>query len=157
MIKRIAAAALLAAASQAQAYCVFNELKDRTVVVDQETHPDALRDERRFRGSIAPGASKCCKWQELDCNPLGRENSLVKLGITVAGEPTYECSVPEGTVSDVKVTGAGTIRIQHNPNAKSAYPYIVRIRAKDKDLTGPRGVACTEPKPRQDAAPKGKK
>jgi hypothetical protein len=146
MIKPLAIAALLLASANAHAYCVFNDLKDRGVVVEQATHPDALRDERRFRGTIAPGQSKCCNFHELDCNPLGRENSLVKLGITIAGEPTYECSVPAETVSDVKVTGAGTIRIQNNPNPKSSNPYIIRIRAKDKDLTGPRGVPCTIPR-----------
>ena len=141
----IAAALALFGAAQAHAYCVYNELKDREVVVEQERHPDDLRNDRRFRGSIAPGASKCCHFHELDCNPLGRENSIVKLGISIPGEPLYECAVPAGTTSDVKVTGAGTIRIQMNPR-KSAFPYIIRIRAKDKDLTGPSGVSCTEPK-----------
>jgi hypothetical protein len=157
MIRSIAIAAALLASTHAQAYCVYNELKDREVLVDQEMHPDPLRDDRRFRGTIAAGASKCCNFHELDCNPGGRANSLVNLGITLPGEPVYECAFPPGTLSNAKVTGAGTIRIQHNPNAKSANPYIIRIRTADKDLTGPRGVPCTEPKPKAAPPAKGKK
>ena len=37
---------------------------------------------------------------------------------------------PIVTLADVKVTGAGTIRIQRNPR-KSAFPYIVRVRTHD--------------------------
>lgn len=157
MIKWIAAAAALLASMQAHAYCVFNDLKDREVRVEQPTHPDPLRDERRLRASIPPGGSKCCQFHELDCNPLGRANSLVNLGITIPGEPIYECAFPPGTVTDVKVTGTGTIRIQPNPNSKSADPYIIRIRTQDKDLSGPRGVPCTVPKAKTLPQPKGKK
>ena len=148
MIKAIAIAGALLAAAHAHAYCIYNELNDREVKIEQETHPDPLRDDRRFRGTIPPGGSKCCKFHELDCNPFGRNNSVVNVAVWIPGEPVYECSFPPGTQSNVKVTGAGTIRIQRNPNPKSANPYIVRIRAHDKDLTGPRGVPCSESKPK---------
>jgi hypothetical protein len=157
MIRSIAIAATLFAATHAQAYCVYNDTRDRDVKVEQETHPDSLRDERRFRGTIPPGGSKCCNFHELDCNPRGRNNSLVNLGVSIPGDPVYECAFPPGTTVDIKVTGSGTIRVQHNPNSKSANPYIVRIRTQDKDLTGPRGVPCTEPKPKSAPPPKGKK
>ena len=138
----------LFASSEARAYCIHNQLTDRDVKVEQGRHPDALRDDRRTRITLKPGASKCCKFHELDCNPLGRNNSVVNLAITVPGEPPHECSFPPGANPSVKVTGAGTIRILPNPNTKSANPYIVRIATHDKDLTGPRGVPCAEHKPK---------
>jgi hypothetical protein len=146
MIKRIAFVCALLASPQAGAYCIQNQLTDRDVAVEQEHHPDFLRDERRMRATLKPGESTCCKSHELDCNPLGRDNSVVNLAITLPGEPLYECAFPPG--AGVKVTGSGTIRILPNPNKKSSNPYIVRIGTNDKDLTGPSGVPCLEPKPK---------
>ena len=140
--KALFAAALLAGAPQAHAYCVYNET-DREVTVVQEHHPNASRDERRLNQTVAPKTRVCCQSHKLDCNPEGRENSVVGLAIVIPGEPSYGCGFPEGSET-AKVTGAGTIRIL--PNArKSAFPYVVRVRTHDgKDITGPRGVACTE-------------
>jgi hypothetical protein len=129
---------VLCAAVDARAYCVYNQLADREIVVAQETHPDPLRDDRRFRATIKPGASQCCEFHRLDCNPGGRENSVVNLSIAIPGEPAYECGFP---------AGAGTIRILRNPRPKSAAPYVVRILTHDRhDLTGPKGLACPESK-----------
>lgn len=144
---RVALAALLALASlamrPAHAYCVYNQLKDRSVTVEQESHPDPLREEHRLRVTLAPGESRCCRFHSLDCNPEGRQNSVVNLAIRIAGTPAYECGFPQGAEPDVKVTGGGTIRVLPNPRRHSAYPYIVRVRTHDrKDLTGPRGLAC---------------
>jgi len=147
MIARCLVGLLLAAAclapSRVMAYCVYNQLPDRSVTVEQEKHPDALRDERRMRATLAPGQSRCCKFHSLDCNPEGRQDSVVRLAIRVPGEPAYECGYPEGAQPNVKVTGGGTVRILPNPRKSSAYPYIVRVRTHDrKDLTGPRGLTC---------------
>jgi hypothetical protein len=146
---------LMLGAAQASAYCIHNQLKDRDVSVEQETHPDALRDDRRMRVTLKPGESKCCQFHELDCNPGGRSNSVVKLFVQIPGTPEYECA-PPGPDPLLKVTGSGSIRIQPNPR-KSANPYIVRIATLDKDLTGPSGVPCQEPKSKQVSPPKGKK
>ncbi|HEX7607257.1 MAG TPA: hypothetical protein VF348_11140 [Usitatibacter sp.] len=146
---------LMLGAAQARAYCIHNQLKDRDVSVEQETHPDALRDDRRMRVTLKPGESKCCQFHELDCNPEGRSNSVVKLLVQIPGTPEYECT-PPGPDPLLKVTGSGSIRIQPNPR-KSANPYIVRIGTLDKDLTGPLGVPCQEPKSKQVSPPKGKK
>jgi hypothetical protein len=146
MIRLLALAACLLASTQAAAYCVHNQLKDREVSVEQETHPDKLRDERRFRATLKPGQTQCCKFHNLDCNPGGRDNSVANLAIRIPGEPAYECGFPEGAEPNVKVTGNGTVRILANPR-QSAYPFIVRIRTHDrKDLTGPRGLTCPEAK-----------
>ncbi|MGZ5662742.1 MAG: hypothetical protein ACXWG6_15355, partial [Usitatibacter sp.] len=119
------------------------------VVVLQEPHPDPARDERRFRATLKPGESRCCPFHRLDCNPEGRDNSVVNLAITIPGDPAYHCGFPEGAEPNVKVTGAGTIRILRNPRAKSASPYIVRVRTQDRhDLTGPKGLACPASKPK---------
>jgi hypothetical protein len=145
MIKWIVLACGLFASAGAQAYCVYNQLPDRTITVEQEPHPDSLRNERRFRATLQPGASQCCPFHRLDCNPRGRDNSVVNLAIIIPGEPVYQCGFPEGAQPNVKVTGAGSIRVLRNPRAKSAYPYIVRVRTHDRqDLTGPRGLACPE-------------
>jgi len=137
---------VLCAAVDAHAYCVYNQLADREIVVEQETHPDPLRDDRRLRATIKPGTSQCCEFHHLDCNPGGRENSVVNLSITILGELAYECGFPAG-FKNVKVTGAGTIRILRNPRPKSAVPYVVRILTHDRqDLTGPTGLACPESK-----------
>ena len=56
----------------------------------------------------------------------------------------YACGYPEGAEPLVKVTGGGTLRIMRNPRSRSAYPYVVRVRTHDKDLTGPRGLVCPE-------------
>ena len=147
MIRFALAALLLSIASQANAYCVHNQT-DRVVTVLQERHPDSMRNDRRLDRTLAPGASACCEFHKLDCNPEGRANSVVNLEVRIAGEPPYACGFPAGAEPNVKVTGAGTIRILPNPR-RSAFPYVVRVRTHDrKDLTGPRGVACTEPKPK---------
>jgi hypothetical protein len=144
--RHVAGAVLaLAAAGEARAYCVYNQLKDREITVEQEPHPDKLRDERRFRATLAPGRSQCCKLHALDCNPGGRDNSVVNLAIRISGAPAYHCGFPEGSEPNVKVTGNGTVRVMANPRDASAYPYIVRVRTHDrKDLTGPRGLPCPE-------------
>lgn len=131
------------AAGHAHAYCIYNNLKDRSVRVEQETHPDPVRDEHRLRATLAPGQSRCCKFHSLDCNPEGRQNSVVNLAIRIEGTPAYECGYPAGAEPNVKVTGGGTVHVLPNPRHPSAYPYIVRVRTHDrKDLTGPRGLAC---------------
>lgn len=150
-MRRFAAAALLACATGAHAYCVQNQLAHRTVRVEQEPHPDKLREERTFRHTLAPGQRRCCHFKNLDCNPLGRRDAIVSLEVTIPGEPAYHCGYPEGAEPSVKVTGGGTIRIQDNPRRRSASPYIVRVRTHDKDITGPRGLACPQATP-----PKGK-
>jgi hypothetical protein len=145
-------AALLAcgATASAHAYCVQNELRDRPVVIEQEPHPDALRRDRIFRHTLAPGERQCCRFHDLDCNPGGRQNSVVNLAVRIPGEPAYACGFPPGAEPNVKVTGGATMRIVPNPRRRSAVPYVVRVRTHDrKDLTGPRGLACPE-------LPKGK-
>jgi len=72
---------------------------------------------------------------------------VVNLAVTIPGTPDYSCGFPEGAEPNVKVTGAGTIRILPNPRAKSSLPYIGRVRTHDRhDLTGPKGLACPESK-----------
>jgi len=143
MIRRTVLALLVLVAGPAHAYCVYNQLPDREVRVEQEPHPDSLRNERRLRSVLKPGENRCCPFHRLDCNPGGRNNSVVNLAVIVSGEPAYECGFPEGAEPNVKVTGAGTIRILRNPRPKSAYPYIVRVRTHDRqDLTGPKGLTC---------------
>jgi hypothetical protein len=145
MIHRILVALFVFAAAPAHAYCIYNQLPDRAVTIEQEPHPDKLRDERRLRATLKPGASHCCAFHRLDCNPGGRNNSVVNIAVTIPGEPAYECGFPEGAAPNVKVTGSGTIRILRNPRMKSAYPYIVRVRTHDRqDLTGPKGLICPE-------------
>ena len=142
------AAAIACVPMGAGAYCIYNQI-DRPVRVEQETHPDKLRDDRRLRATILPGGSQCCRPHELDCNPLGRNNSVLHLAITIPGDPPYACGFPAGTEPNVKVTGAGTIRVQRNPRRKSADPYIVRVRTHDgQNITGPRGLVCPEFQPK---------
>ncbi|MGZ5033416.1 MAG: hypothetical protein ACXWAC_09480 [Usitatibacter sp.] len=139
--------ALLALAAPAHAYCVYNQLGTRDIdVAQEEPHPDRLRDERRLKALIKPGQRRCCAFHNLDCNPGGRDNSVVNLAITIPGEPAYQCGFPPGSEPNVKVTGNGTVRVQPNPRrSKSAWPYVVRVRTQDRqDLTGPRGIACPE-------------
>ena len=151
----VASLLLLALAPEARAYCIYNETKDRGVVIEQETHPDELRNDRRMRVTLAPGARQCCDFHQLDCNPGGRENSTVGLIVTIAGEPQYLCATDHRDPF-VKVTGAGTIRIQPNPR-RSSNPYIARIYTREgKDLTGPAGLACPEWAPKPESNPKGK-
>ena len=153
----LALLSLTALAPAANAYCVYNELKNRDVVIEQEEHPDPLRNDRRMRVTLAPGKNQCCQFHQLDCNPLGRENSVVGLGIVIAGDPEYTCGLADRKEPLVKVTGAGTIRIQPNPR-KSSNPYITRVYTREgKDLTGPAGLACVESKPKAvEPKPKGK-
>ena len=141
MTPRLLFAALaLAGACDAGAYCIYNDLHDRSLQVTQDHHPNSMRDERRFKVGLRPGEHACCKFHDLDCNPEGRNNSVVGLELRIVGDPEYVCGD-----AHVKVTGNGTIRIQPNPR-RSASPYILRMRTQDKDITGPRGVACTETK-----------
>ena len=147
MIRALLVLAALLACGQAHGYCVYNQLPDRTITVQQEQHPDKMRDERRLRATLKPGGSVCCPFHKLDCNPEGRKEAVVNLAVHIQGEPVYACGFPEGAEPNVKVTGAGTIRIMRNARTQSAYPYIVRVRTHDRqDLTGPRGLACPESK-----------
>lgn len=137
-----AGAAMLLALPEARAYCVQNQIR-ASVVVEQEPHSDPLRNERRFRHTLAPGERRCCRIRNLDCNPLGRRDSIIELAITIPGRVSYHCGYPPEAAPKVKVTGGGNVRIQANPrSARSASPYIVRVRTHDKDITGPRGLAC---------------
>ena len=135
-------ATLAVLATGAHAYCVQNQLAGKSVRVEQEPHPDKLRAERTFRHTLAPGERRCCHFKNLDCNPLGRRDAIVSISVVIPGEPEHHCGYPEGAEPNVKVTGGGMIRIQDNPRRRSASPYIVRVRTHDKDITGPRGLAC---------------
>lgn len=145
MRRALAFAAAAAFAPAAGAYCVHNQLATRDVLVEQEPHPDKLRDERAFRVRLRPGERRCCARRDLDCNPSGRRDGIVNLWVTIPGEPAYHCGYPEGGEPNVKVTGGGSVRIQPNPRySKTAWPYIVRVRTHDKDITGPRGLQCPQ-------------
>ena len=142
MIRLLVLSLGLAAASSAHAYCIHNDLRDRTVVVSQEHHPDPLRYDRRLGATLKPGEAACCKFHNLDCNPGGRQDSLVELAVIIAGNTEYGCGYPEGTEPFVKVTGGGTVRIVTNPR-RGTLPYAVRVRTHDRqDLTGPKGLPC---------------
>lgn len=132
----------VAAALPAGAYCLQNDLRDRHVFIEQAQLKDKLREDRILRVSLKPGQRHCCR--NLDCNPGGRSESTVELHVKVIGEPEYVCA-PEG-VETVKVTGDGLLRVQRNARKSELSPYVVRIRSGEKDLTGPRGVPCLEPK-----------
>lgn len=153
------AASLLLAAGGANAYCIYNDTKDREVKVLQEIHPDPLRDDRRMNTTIKPGAKICCDVKQLDCNPEGSLNSSVNFDIVhVEGAPAYACAMPEGA-KQMKIPSAGTVRILANPRKGSAFPYVVRVIAGNgNDITPPNGVSCVEwkaPEPAPD--PKAKK
>ena len=140
---RHAVLCLLFVAPSASAYCIENQLRDREVTVEQEYHKDRLREDRTLRATLQPGKRHCCR--NLDCVPDGRSESLVNLTVKVQGDPVYTCGHMEGATF-LKVTGDGTVRVQHNPrHPKSSVPYIVRIRSGQKDLTGPAGLSCLPP------------
>jgi hypothetical protein len=146
MRRLLLALAACGVTATAQAYCVENELADRSVAIDQEAHPDPLRREHPFRHVLAPGEKQCCRFHDLDCNPGGRQNSVVNLTVRIVGEPAYVCGDAKSEEPFVKVTGGGTLRITPNSRRGSSIPYVVRVRTHDrKDLTGPRGIACLEP------------
>ncbi len=143
-----AALSLAVSAPQALAFCVHNDLKDRPVTLTQEEHPDWKRNDNRFRKTIAPGANACCEFKNLDCNPNGRQNSLVGLEVVVDdGGKLLKCG-PAGTPEkgrQVKVPGDGTLRIVPNPKMDkgSTAPYVARVWTHDKqDVTGPSGLPC---------------
>lgn len=141
MSRALALLCALGVAGSAQAYCIHNQLRDRTVHVQQEPHRERLREDRTLDVKLKPGQRHCCR--NLDCNPGGRDESLVALYVRVLGDPEHTCA-PEG-VDSIQVTGDGTVRVMHNPR-RSAFPYIVRIRSGQKDLTGPRGLPCLPPR-----------
>ena len=137
---------------QAQAYCVYNELKDRSVSVLQDTHPESMREKRVFHRTVMPGEKECCDHKNIDCNPDGKTMSPVGFTVKVLGDPVYVCGIPRGNEPGkiVKLAGAGTMRVQpnpkFNPNVKDAAlgtPYIARLWGADnQDLTGPAGLPC---------------
>ena len=138
-------AVALAAAPAAQAWCVGNELKVRSVRVDQDDHPGREREGRELRATLAPGEKACCKVKDLDCNPQRRVDSYVQLTIRVPGEPVYECGYPAGAEPGVTLTGGSHARIVENPRypKRSSIPYLLRIRTQDNhDSTGPAGLPC---------------
>jgi hypothetical protein len=150
MTAMLAGLALSAAALPAGAYCIHNDLKDRSVSALQEDHPNEGRNESRLKATLKPGAQACCETKNMDCNPNGRQNSLVGIAVTVEGGTPLKCGptgVPE-KAKLVKISGAGTMRVVPNPrfNPKvndGAAPYIVRVWAHDKqDITGPAGLPC---------------
>ena len=142
MSRWLLALALLGATDGAHAYCIHNHLRDRVVHVQQDVHRERLREDRTLDVRLRPGKRHCCR--NLDCNPGGRSESLVTLYVRVLGDPELTCAI-EGA-DTIKVTGDGTMRVMHNPRKSQLSPYIVRIRSGQKDLTGPAGVPCLEPK-----------
>jgi hypothetical protein len=138
-------AALLAAVPAAQAWCITNELRIRSVRVDQDDHPEKDREGREARFTLAPGEKFCCKVKDLDCNPLRRIDSFVALTVRVPGEPVYECGFPAGAEPGVTITGGSNARVTENSRypARSSIPYLLRIRTQDgHDSTGPAGLPC---------------
>ena len=139
---------LVFAAHDAFAYCVHNDLRERSITVLQEEHPERSREPRKLDITLAPGKSQCCKFTNLDCNPTGREDGVVGLKIAIEGDPTAQCGLPGGRYKEhqVSVTGIGTLRIVANPRKSERTPYVVRVYARDgKDLSGPAGIACLKP------------
>jgi hypothetical protein len=141
--------ACLAAAPPAEAYCIHNQLTDRDIFIEQAPNKDKLREDRVLSVKLAPGKVHCCR--NLDCNPGGRSESVTTLWVKVLGEPEYTCGFAEG-YRDLKVTGDGAVRVQHNPRhpGRSSIPYIVRTKSGQKDLSGPAGLSCFPPPPPKD-------
>ena len=138
----------LAAAAEAQAYCLYNGLRDRNVSFVQEEHPERSREPRKLNLTLKPGQQHCCNFYNLDCNPGGREEAVVGLAISIVEEPELKCGLPGGRYKEnqVSVTGTSNLRVMPNNRRSEAIPYVIRIRARDgKDLTGPTGVACRKP------------
>jgi len=155
------AAVLLTGTGSAQAYCIYNDTKDRELKLLQEMHPDALRDDRKIDTIVRPGARICCEVKQLDCNPEGSVNSSVNFDIVhIEGTPTYSCVMPEGA-RQMKIPSAGTVHILANPRKGSAFPYVMRVAGPNgNDITPPSGVNCVEwkaPPPEPDPKAKGKK
>jgi hypothetical protein len=142
----------LAAPRHALAYCIHNELKDRTLAALQDPHPEGMREKSILKATIKPGANTCCAYKNLDCNPGGKPLSVVDYTLTVEGEPAYQCGVPRGNVPGrvVKIPGDGVVRIQPNPrfdpkvkDAALGTPFVARIWGPDgKDISGPAGLPC---------------
>ena len=145
MLRYVLLVPFVACATGAQAYCVYNQLADREVRVEQQMRVEQLREDRLFRHTLKPGQHQCCF--NLDCNPGGRPESVVTLSVHIPGEPPYRCGAPEGS-DTISVSGAGTVRILPNPRPKSAFPYAIRIRSNDREVFGPRGLQCLEHKPK---------
>ena len=144
----ILAAACLLAAAEANAYCLYNGLRDRNVSVLQEEHPERSREERKLKLTLKPGQQHCCNFWNLDCNPGGREEAVVGLAIGIAEEPDVKCGLPGGRYKEhqVSITGTSNLRVMPNNRKSEAIPYVIRVRARDgKDLTGPTGIACRKP------------
>jgi hypothetical protein len=155
-IPALAAAFLaLAAPGPAAAYCIHNDLKERTLAAEQDPHPDSRRDKSELKAWIKPGANACCAYKNLDCNPDGKPLSTVDFSMRIEGNPAYVCGVQRGGKPGrvVKIPGDGTVRVQDNPRfeakAKDAAlgtPYVVRISGPDgKDISGPAGLPCRQP------------
>ena len=108
-------------ASEAHAYCVYNRLRDHSVSLLQEEHPEKSREERRLNTTLKPGQSTCCNFYNLDCNPSGREEGVVNLAIGIVDEPDVKCGLPGGRHKEhvVSVTGTGSLRVMPNPRTRS--------------------------------------
>jgi hypothetical protein len=136
-------------ALDARAYCIYNQLRDRSVSLLQEEHPERSREERKLNVTLKPGQSQCCNFWNLDCNPGGREEAVVGIVVKIVEEPDVTCGLPGGRnhENQVSVTGTGSLRIVTNPRKSGEIPYVVRARAHDgKDLSGPAGIACRKPR-----------
>ncbi|HRE14824.1 MAG TPA: hypothetical protein PLD37_11565 [Usitatibacteraceae bacterium] len=157
-MRRPAAFALAFAAAlpgTASAYCIHNELKDRTVAVEQDPHPDSRRAKTELKAELKPGGKACCAFKNLDCNPEGKPLSVTDFTVRIDGDPAYFCGVPRpGSAARLlKVPGDGTVRIQpnpkHDPKAKDAAlgtPFVARVWGPDgKDISGPSGLPCRTP------------
>ena len=148
LLPGIAAVLFLLLAGEARAYCIYNGLRERSVQVVQEEHPERSREARKLDITLKPGQSHCCNFYNLDCNPGGREEAVVGLKLTIVEEPDIQCGLPGGRYKEnqVSVTGTGTLRVMPNARRSAGIPYVVRARAHDgKDLSGPAGIACRKP------------
>ena len=146
---RCLAAALAAfGLADAAAYCIYNGLRERTVSVVQDDHPEKSRQDRKLNITLNPGQSQCCNFYNLDCNPSGREEGIVGFRIKILEEPDIRCGLPGGKFQEdqVTVTGTGSLRVMPNTRRSQTVPYVVRARTREgKDLSGPTGIACRKP------------
>ena len=94
--------ALLMFTPSANAFCVYNETKDR---INYQEETNALSG--AMEKTIAAGGKECCNWKDSGCNPAGKQTSVIEASIRT--DYTTRVLGKSGPMCGIFVQGEGAL------------------------------------------------
>jgi hypothetical protein len=126
-LRALLAFACAAAALQAQAYCIHNQLRDRDIFIEQEPVKDKLREDRTLSMKLGPGKTALLPATS-DCNPAAPELGGDLVDQDRASRRVRHARFAEGT-AEREGDRRGTLRSEANPADRAPFPTSPRAHA----------------------------